>query len=60
MGNSPEVSLVIVDSVEQAIELFNDHSPQFVASLISEDDSEHASFTNLLMPLLSVMDSTLG
>ena len=42
--NSPEVSLVIVDSVEQAIELFNDHSPQFVASLISEDDSEHAFF----------------
>tara|TARA_B100000287_G_scaffold137519_1_gene129454 strand:+ start:143 stop:625 length:483 start_codon:yes stop_codon:yes gene_type:complete len=42
--NSPEVSLVVVDSVEQAIDLFNDHSPQFVASLISEDEKEQNDF----------------
>ena len=42
--NSPEVSLVIVDSVQESIHLFNDHSPQFVASLISEDENEHALF----------------
>ncbi len=42
--NSPEVSLVIVDSVKQAIDLFNVHSPQFVASLISEDEEEHTNF----------------
>ena len=42
--NSPEVSLVIVDSVENSIELFNDYSPQFVASLISEDEKEHNDF----------------
>tara|TARA_B100000700_G_C14825434_1_gene752061 strand:- start:16 stop:498 length:483 start_codon:yes stop_codon:yes gene_type:complete len=42
--NSPEVSLVVVDSLEQATDLFNDYSPQFVASLISEDEIEHNDF----------------
>ena len=42
--NSPEVSLVIVDSVENSVELFNEYSPQFVASLISEDEKEHNDF----------------
>ena len=42
--NSPEVSLVVVESTDHAINLFNDYSPQFIASLISEDETEHADF----------------
>jgi len=34
--NSPEVSLVIVDSLEEAVELFNRYSPKFVACLLSD------------------------
>ncbi|HTM43778.1 MAG TPA: hypothetical protein VL137_02425 [Polyangiaceae bacterium] len=41
---SPEMSLAIVDNTQQAIDWFNRHSPQFVASLISEDASEHEGF----------------
>lgn len=41
---TPELTLKIVDSVEQAIELFNRHSPQFIASLISTDAAEHERF----------------
>jgi glutamate-5-semialdehyde dehydrogenase len=40
----PEVSLRIVDDVEEAIGLFNLHSPHFVASLIAEDDEAQARF----------------
>jgi glutamate-5-semialdehyde dehydrogenase len=40
----PEFWLVDVESVQQAVELFNRHSPRFAASLISEDDSEHDWF----------------
>jgi glutamate-5-semialdehyde dehydrogenase len=41
---SPEVSLVIVEDVAEAIQLFNQHSPHFIASLISDDPAEHQSF----------------
>lgn len=41
---SPEVSLVIVDSVEEAVQLCNTYSPHFVASLVSSRQSEHAAF----------------
>ncbi|MFC3067929.1 aldehyde dehydrogenase family protein [Phenylobacterium soli] len=41
---TPEVSLKIVDSVGQAVQLFNRHSPRFVASLIAEDPEAHARF----------------
>lgn len=41
---TPELTLKIVDSVDQAVELFNRYSPQFIASLISEDASEHERF----------------
>jgi glutamate-5-semialdehyde dehydrogenase len=34
---TPEVSLKVVESVEEAVELFNRYSPQFVASFIGED-----------------------
>lgn len=40
----PEVTLTIVDDVDQAIDLFNTHSPKFIASLISEDGDEHQAF----------------
>ncbi|MCE1180169.1 MAG: aldehyde dehydrogenase family protein [Micrococcales bacterium] len=40
--NSPEVSLVVVPQVDDAVALFNEHSPQFVVSVISDDESERA------------------
>jgi glutamate-5-semialdehyde dehydrogenase len=42
--NSPELTLVVVDHVDEAIELFNTYSPRFVASLVSRDPAEHARF----------------
>lgn len=42
--NSPEVSLVVVESVDQAVDLFNAHSPRFAASLISESEDAHQRF----------------
>lgn len=41
---SPEVTLAIVDSVDEAIDLFNATSPQFAASLVSADPAEHQRF----------------
>jgi glutamate-5-semialdehyde dehydrogenase len=41
---SPELSLVFVDDVAHAVRLFNAHSPQFVASLLSPDAAEHQRF----------------
>jgi glutamate-5-semialdehyde dehydrogenase len=38
------VSLKIVDSLDEAIGLFNRHSPRFSASLISEDPAAHERF----------------
>jgi glutamate-5-semialdehyde dehydrogenase len=40
----PEVALMVVDDVAQAVEQCNRHSPHFVASLISADPVEHESF----------------
>lgn len=40
----PEVSLLVVDSVEQAVEQCNRFSPRFVASLLSADADEHERF----------------
>jgi glutamate-5-semialdehyde dehydrogenase len=42
--DSPEVTLVVVDSVDEAVELFNRLSPRFVASLIAVDGAEHERF----------------
>lgn len=42
--DSPELTLVVVEDVDQAVELFNRHSPRFVASLLSEDAEEHERF----------------
>ena len=41
---APEVTLKIVDDLDHAIALFNRYSPQFDASLISEDPAAHEAF----------------
>ncbi len=41
---SPEITLALVDSVDEAVELFNVQSPQFVASLISSNPAEQQRF----------------
>ncbi len=41
---TPEVSLTVVEDVHQAVGLFNQYSPQFDASLISEDPAAHEAF----------------
>jgi glutamate-5-semialdehyde dehydrogenase len=41
---TPEVSLKLVESVDEAIALFNRYSPQFTASLVSEDPAAHQRF----------------
>jgi glutamate-5-semialdehyde dehydrogenase len=41
---TPEVALVLVDTVEEAVRLFNQYSPRFVASLISSRPEAHAAF----------------
>ena len=41
---TPEVSLAVVGSVQEAIALFNRYSPQFDASLISQDPAAHDAF----------------
>ncbi len=38
---SPEVTLLLVDGLDEAIELFNRNSPRFTLSVISEDPAEH-------------------
>lgn len=42
--NSPEFWLVEVDSLTEAVELFNRYSPRLAASLISHDRDEHEWF----------------
>ena len=44
---TPEVTLKIVDSLGEAIALFNRHSPRFSASLISEDAAAQERFYDL-------------
>jgi glutamate-5-semialdehyde dehydrogenase len=41
---TPEVTLKVVDTVDEAIGLFNRYSPQFIASLIGADPEEHERF----------------
>ena len=45
---SPELTLTLVPDVETAIRLFNEQSPKFAASLISEDADEHQRFFDLI------------
>jgi glutamate-5-semialdehyde dehydrogenase len=46
--DSPEVTLKIVADVDEAVRLFNEQSPRFAASLVSQDDSEHQRFFDTL------------
>jgi glutamate-5-semialdehyde dehydrogenase len=41
---SPEVTLVVTESVDEAVALHNRYSPRFIASLISDDVAEHDRF----------------
>jgi glutamate-5-semialdehyde dehydrogenase len=41
---SPEVTLVLVNDVDQAVQLFNMYSPRLVATLISESQDEQDRF----------------
>jgi glutamate-5-semialdehyde dehydrogenase len=41
---SPEVTLVVVKDSDHAVDLFNEHAPGFVASLLSEDSAERDQF----------------
>lgn len=41
---SPEVTVVLVDSVDEAVSLFAAHSPRLVVSLISDDADEQDRF----------------
>ena len=42
--DSPEITLAVVGSVAQAVDLFNELSPRFAASLISSDPAGHRLF----------------
>ncbi|HUW01104.1 MAG TPA: aldehyde dehydrogenase family protein [Acidimicrobiales bacterium] len=42
--NSPEVTLCLVESVDEAVELFNTQSPHFAASLVGGGDAAHQHF----------------
>ncbi len=42
--DSPEVTLHVVESVDDAVSLCNRHSPRFVASLVSESADAHDDF----------------
>ena len=42
--DSPEVTLAVVASVDEAVEAFNRWSPRFTASLVSDDAAEHDRF----------------
>jgi glutamate-5-semialdehyde dehydrogenase len=42
--DTPEVTLVVVVSVSHAVSWFNQYSPQFDASLISDDPATHEAF----------------
>jgi len=41
---TPELSLVLVDDVAEAVSLYNRHSPRFVASLLSADETAQRRF----------------
>ena len=41
---SPEITLVVVDSLDDAVDRCNRHSPRFVASVVTEDADEFEQF----------------
>jgi glutamate-5-semialdehyde dehydrogenase len=42
--NTPEISVLVVDDLSAAAAAFNEHSPQFIASLITADPEGFAAF----------------
>jgi glutamate-5-semialdehyde dehydrogenase len=42
--NDPELSIVVVDTIDEAVQLFNTYSPRFAASLIGGDDRQQQQF----------------
>ena len=42
--HSPEMTIVVVDTLDEAVALCNRYSPRFVASIVSDDDAEHEEF----------------
>ena len=38
---NPEFTVLLVDSVTEAVELFNEHSPRFIVSCLSADPHDH-------------------
>ncbi|MGF1595884.1 MAG: aldehyde dehydrogenase family protein [Acidimicrobiales bacterium] len=42
--DSPEITVTVVDSVDEAVDRFNRQSPRFVASLVSGDEGEQSRF----------------
>lgn len=44
--DSPELTVAVVDDVDEAVTWFNRYSPHFVASMISDDATEHDRFFN--------------
>jgi len=49
--DTPEVSLKLVDDLGEGIALFNRHSPRFVASVLTQDETERArAFSELHAP----------
>lgn len=45
---TPEVTLTLVDSIDEAVALFNRYSPQFIGALISTDETEQQHFYNTI------------
>lgn len=42
--NTPEITLHVVDAIDEGVARFNEHSPQFVACLLSADPAQHERF----------------
>ncbi len=51
--DSPELTLAVVDGLDEAIDLCNAHSPRFIVSVISEDPADHdAAWRTLEAPFV--------
>ena len=57
---TPEVTLRIVDDVDEAIDLFNRYSPQFIASLVTRDADERERFDRLVNAALDRKSTRLN
>ncbi len=46
--NAPELSIVVVDTLDESVDLFNRYSPKFAASLIGGTEAEQQHFYDLI------------